>query len=138
MSPMWRSCKARHNKKDEGFHGEAFVLFRTPGGIRTHGLPLRSTENRLIHAMLRCYAMSLNPLKYKAFRRIPCSRVSSSFVPFFRLLLRPVSKMLAKRLRETNHNELWFEAKRRLRVTILTSKLYEKDNFTSIRSLSKG
>ena len=82
-------------------------------------LPLRSTENRLIHAVLRCYAMSLNPLKYKAFRRIPCSRVLSGFVPFFRLFWRPVSKMLAKQLRETNLNELWFESKPWFHATTL-------------------
>lgn len=138
MSPMWRSCKARHNKKDEGFHGEAFVLFRTPGGIRTHGLPLRSTKNRLIHAVLRCYAVFLKPLKYKAFRRISCFRVVSRFVPLFRLFLRLVSKMLAEPKRETNYSELRFESKLCLHVTNLTGKLYEKDNYTSIHYPSRG
>ena len=42
--------------------------FGTPGGGRTHGLSLRSAKNRLIHAVLRCYAVFLKPLKYKAFR----------------------------------------------------------------------
>ena len=91
-------------------------LFGTPGGSRTHGLPLKSTKNRLIHAMLRCYAMSLNPLKYKAFRRISCFLVSLGFVLFFRLFLHPVSKMLAEPGRETNTNELWFVAE----LTFLT------------------
>ena len=106
--------------------------------VRTSGLPLRSTKNRLIHAVLRCYAVFLKPLKYKAFRRISCFRVVSRFVPLFRLFLRLVSKMLAEPKRETNYSELRFESKLCLHVTNLTGKLYEKDNFTSIRSLSKG
>ena len=90
--------------------------FGTPGETRTHYIPLRSTKNRLIHTVLRCYAMFLNPLKYKVFRRIPCFLVSLGFVLFFRLFLRPVSKMLAEQGRETNANELWFVAE----LTILT------------------
>ncbi len=112
--------------------------FGTPGGIRTHGLSLRSTKNRLIHAVLRCYAVFLNPLKYKVFRRISCFRVVSRFVPFFRLFWRPVSKMLAEPKRETNYSELRFESKLCLHVTNLTGKLYEKDNYTSIHYPSRG
>ncbi len=109
-----------------------------PGAIRTRGVPLRSTKNRLIHAVLRCYAVFLKPLKYKAFRRISCFSVSPDFVPFFRLFWRPVSKMLAEPERETNSNELWFESKPWFHTITLTDKLYEKDNFTSIRSPSRG
>ena len=112
--------------------------FGTPGGIRTHGLSLRSTENRLIHAVLRCYAMSLNPLKYKAFRRTSCFSVSPDFVPFFRLFWRPVSKMLAETRRETNSNELWFESQLSFHATTLIGKLFEKDNFASIHAPSRS
>ena len=112
--------------------------FGAPAAIRTRGLSLRSTKNRLIHAMLRCYAMSLNPLKYKAFRRISCFKVVSRFVPLFRLFLRLVSKMLAEPKRETNYSELRFESKLCLHVTNLTGKLYEKDNYTSIHDPSRG
>ena len=76
--------------------------YSAPGEIRTHDPSLRSTKNRLIHTVLRCYAMFLKPLKYKAFVRIPCFLVSLGFVLFFRLFLRPVSKMLAEPGRETN------------------------------------
>ena len=113
-------------------------MLSTPGGSRTHGLPLRSTRNRLIHAVLRCYAVFLKPLKYKAFRRISCFSASPDFVPFFRLFWRPVSKMLAEPQRETNTNELRFESKPWFHTITLTDKLYEKDNFTSIRSPSRG
>ena len=77
---------------------------------------LRSTKNRLIHTVLRCYAMFLKPLKYKVSRRISCFLASLGFVLFFRLFLRPVSKMLAEPGRETNTNELWFVAE----LTFLT------------------
>lgn len=107
-------------------------------GSRTHDLLLRSTKNRLIHAVLRCYAVFLKPLKYKAFMRISCFSVSPDFVPFFRLFWRPVSKMLAEPKRETNYSELRFESKLCLHVTNLTGKLYEKDNYTSIHYPSRG
>ena len=130
----WYLCVFR-NKKRRLFR---ICVHGTPGGSRTHGLPLRSTKNRLIHAVLRCYAVFLKPLKYKAFRRIPCFSVSPDFVPFFRLFWRPVSKMLADPQRETNTNELRFESKPWFHTITLTDKLYEKDNFTSIRSPSRG
>ena len=104
----------------KGHQASAWRPAGTPGGIRTHGLPLRSTENRLIHTVLRCYAMFLKPLKYKAFERIPCFPVSPDFVPFFRLFWRPVSRMLAEPRRETNTNELRFVAE----LTFLTLWLY--------------
>ncbi len=131
----WRCAEKLHEKCRKPL---CLRHFGTPGGIRTHGLPLRSTKNRLIHAVLRCYAVFLKPLKYKAFRRIPCFLVSLGFVLFFRLFLRPVSKMLAEPGRETNTNELWFESKPWFHATTLTDKLYEKDNFTSICSPSRG
>lgn len=109
-------------------------MLSTPGGSRTHGLSLRSTENRLIHTVLRCYAMFLKPLRYKAFERNLCFPVSPDFVPFIRLFWRPVSKMLAEPRRETNTDELRFESKPWFHTITLTDKLYEKDNFTSIRS----
>ena len=109
------SCapQCRNMRKDPS---QSRLFYGAPIGIRTQGLPLRSTENRLIHAVLRCYAVFLKPLKYKAFRRIPCFSVSPDFVPFFRLFWRPVSKMLAEPERETNTNELWFVAE----LTFLT------------------
>ena len=114
------------------------ALGGAPAAIRTRGLSLRSTENRLIHTVLRCYAMFLKPLKYKVFERNPCFPVSPDFVPFFRLFWRPVSKMLAEPQRETNTNELRFESKPWFHTITLTDKLYDKDNFTSIRSPSRG
>ena len=138
---LWRNAGAppdlHHDIRKSRNHC-GYGSFGTPDGIRTHGLPLRSTENRLIHTVLRCYAMFLKPLKYKAFERNLCFPVSPDFVPFFRLFWRPVSKMLAEPRRETNTNELRFESKPWFHTITLTDKLYEKDNFTSIRSPSKG
>lgn len=133
-----KGLSVHHKKITQPFIQRLRNLFSTPGEVRTHGLSLRSTENRLIHTVLRCYAMFLKPLKYKAFERIPCFPVSPDFVPFFRLFWRPVSKMLAEPQRETNTNELRFESKPWFHTITLTDKLYDKDNFTSIRSPSRG
>ena len=45
-------------------------LFRTPGGIRTHGLPLRSNSERPNHSVLRCFADFLKPLHFKGFSHL--------------------------------------------------------------------